>query len=60
MLVKSRKDASNCWTSLLKGEYQCNPLEVDNMEKKLTLERFQNEVSPVQAQEKPRRWLTLC
>lgn len=43
LLVKAHQDASNCWTSLLKGEYQCNALEVDKTEKKLTLERFQNE-----------------
>ena len=44
VLVKSCRDASNCWKSLLEGEYETNAWELDQMEKKLTLERFQNEV----------------
>ncbi len=44
VLVKSHKDASNCWKSLLEGQFEGNAWEVDQMEKKLTLERFQNEV----------------
>lgn len=45
VLLKSGREASNCWPSLLEGMYQCNPLVFNEMEKKLTLERFQREVS---------------
>lgn len=45
VLVKSHRDASNCWRSLLEGQYESNAWEWDQMEKKLTLERFQSEVS---------------
>ena len=46
VLVKSDRSASNCWKSLLEGgQYKCNPWVLDQMEKKLTLERFQREVS---------------
>ena len=46
VLVKSDRSASNCWKSLLEGgQYKCNPWVLDQMEKKLTLERFQKEVS---------------
>ena len=45
VLVKSERDAANCWKALLVGEYEANPWEFQNMEKKLTLERFQREVS---------------
>ena len=45
VLVKSGRDASNCWQSLLVGQYECDPLVFNEMEKKLTLERFQREVS---------------
>ena len=44
MLVKSGREASNCWSSLLEGKYTCDPMTFDQMEKKLTLERFQREV----------------
>ena len=44
VLVKAHREASNCWKSLLKGQYEGSPLELDQMEKKLTLERFQTEV----------------
>lgn len=44
MLVKSGREASNCWSSLLEGKYACDPMTFDQMEKKLTLERFQQEV----------------
>ena len=44
VLVKSDRDASSCWRSLLEGEYMCDPYVLDQMEKKLTLERFQREV----------------
>jgi hypothetical protein len=44
VLVKSHREASNCWKSLLEGQYEVGPWELDQMEKKLTLERFQTEV----------------
>ena len=44
-LVKTHREASNCWKSLLEGQFEGNAWEVDQMEKKLTLERFQNEAS---------------
>lgn len=52
VLVKSDRDASNCWESLLIDQYQCGPLVKDEMEKKLTLERFQKEVgAPLKVEE---------
>ena len=45
VLVKSNRDAANCWRSLLEDAYEADPWEFQNMEKKLTLERFQREVS---------------
>ena len=46
VLVKSDRNASNCWKSPMEGgQYKCNPWVLDQMEKKLTLERFQREVS---------------
>ena len=44
ILVKSGREASNCWSSLLEDKYTCDPMTFDKMEKKLTLERFQREV----------------
>ena len=44
ILTKSIKDASNCWKSLLVDAYVPDPFTLQNMEKKLTLERFQKEV----------------
>ena len=44
VLVKSDRHAGNCWRSLLEGQYECDPWVFDQMEKKLTLERFQREV----------------
>ena len=44
ILVKSGRDAANCWHSLLINEYSADPWTFDEMEKKLTLERFQKEV----------------
>ena len=44
VLVKALKDASNCWKSLMEGQFEGNAWEIDQMEKKLTLERFQTEV----------------
>lgn len=43
--MKSDRDAANCWKSLLEGQYKCDPMVMDQMEKKMTLERFQREVS---------------
>lgn len=45
MLVKSRRSADNCWPSLFVDQYKADPLTFDDMEKKMTLERFQKEVS---------------
>ena len=44
VLVKSNREAKNCWKSLLTDEYACDPSVFDQMEKKMTLERFQREV----------------
>ena len=44
VLIKSNRDAANCWKSLLQGKYEADLLAFNNMEKKLTLERFQREV----------------
>ena len=44
ILVKSGRDAANCWPSLLSKEYSADPWTFNEMEKKLTLERFQKEV----------------
>ncbi|XP_067042297.1 nudC domain-containing protein 2-like [Acropora muricata] len=43
ILVKSGRDAANCWHSLLSNEYSADPWTFNEMEKKLTLERFQKE-----------------
>ncbi|XP_075458033.1 nudC domain-containing protein 2 isoform X3 [Ascaphus truei] len=43
ILMKSNRNAANCWASLLEGEYSADPLVQDQMQKKLTLERFQRE-----------------
>ncbi|XP_072026455.1 nudC domain-containing protein 2-like isoform X2 [Amphiura filiformis] len=43
VLAKARASADNCWKSLLKSEFQADPLVFDAMEKKLTLEKFQKE-----------------
>ncbi|XP_041456039.1 nudC domain-containing protein 2-like isoform X1 [Lytechinus variegatus] len=43
VLIKSNRQADNCWKSLLKGQYEADPLTFDRMEKKLTLQRFQYE-----------------
>lgn len=44
VLIKSNRDAANCWKSLMEDQYIADPLVFDQMERKLTLERFQNEV----------------
>jgi hypothetical protein len=43
ILVKSGREASNCWRSLLDDDYEADPAVFNEMEKKLTLERFQRE-----------------
>ena len=43
-LVKVNRDASNCWKLLLENQYPVDPWTLNEMEKKLVLERFQNEV----------------
>ncbi|MGH0149710.1 UNVERIFIED_CONTAM: hypothetical protein FKN15_043039 [Acipenser sinensis] len=42
-LMKTSREAGNCWTSLLEGEYCADPLVQEQMQKQLTLERFQRE-----------------
>lgn len=44
VLAKSAREASNAWPSLLEGQFEANAHELDEMQKKLTLERFQREV----------------
>ena len=48
VLSKSNRDAANCWRSLLEGQYAADAYVFDQMERKLTLERFQNEVRTVE------------
>ncbi|XP_064636837.1 nudC domain-containing protein 2-like isoform X2 [Lineus longissimus] len=43
-LPKAEPSASNCWHSLLVGQYEANLFQQDEMQKKLTLQRFQYEV----------------
>ena len=45
VLIKSQRSAGQCWKSLLLNQYEVDPFTFTEMEKKLTLERFQNEVS---------------
>ncbi|XP_070553443.1 nudC domain-containing protein 2-like isoform X2 [Ptychodera flava] len=42
VLIKIR-GCQTCWMSLLVNEYEADPFTFDQMEKKLTLERFQKE-----------------
>ena len=44
VLIKSQRKASECWKSLLVDEYVVDSFTFMEMEKKLTLERFQSEV----------------
>ncbi|XP_051514628.1 nudC domain-containing protein 2-like isoform X1 [Myxocyprinus asiaticus] len=44
VLMKTNREAGNCWQSLLEGEYAADPWVQDQMQRKLTLERFQREV----------------
>ncbi|VDP23146.1 unnamed protein product [Soboliphyme baturini] len=44
LLVKANQDAANCWRSLMKdGSYKADPATFDEMQKKMTLQRFQFE-----------------
>ncbi|XP_077464651.1 nudC domain-containing protein 2 [Stigmatopora argus] len=43
VLMKTNREAGNCWSSLLEGEYRANAWVQDQMQRKLTLERFQRE-----------------
>lgn len=45
VLMKTNRDAGNCWTSLLENDYAADPWVQDQMQRKLTLERFQREAS---------------
>ncbi|XP_062608745.1 nudC domain-containing protein 2-like [Saccostrea cucullata] len=42
-LPKSHVGAENCWDSLLVGQYRTDPWTFDQMEKKATLQKFQQE-----------------
>ena len=43
VFTKMRRDAKNCWTYLLEYEYTAHPWVQDQMQRKLTLGRFQKE-----------------
>ncbi|NXP51367.1 NUDC2 protein, partial [Heliornis fulica] len=45
VLMKTNRHAGNCWMSLLENEYAADPWVHDQMQRKLTLERFQREAS---------------
>lgn len=42
-LSKAHNTAAHCWPSLLVGQYKVDPMTFDEMQKKLTLQRFQFE-----------------
>jgi len=42
-LIKADKTAGNCWKSLLVKGYAADPILLDNMQRQLTLQRFQFE-----------------
>ncbi|CAL1544404.1 unnamed protein product [Lymnaea stagnalis] len=42
-LSKAHNTAAHCWQSLLVGKYKADPYTFDEMQKKLTLQRFQYE-----------------
>jgi len=44
-LVKADKTAGSCWLSLLTDQFAVDPFVADQMQQKLTLQRFQLEVS---------------
>ena len=43
-LPKTLSGANKCWQSLLKDQYVADPFTYDQMEQKLTLQRYQYEV----------------
>lgn len=43
VLMKTNREAGNCWASLLEGQYCADAWVQDQMQRKLTLERFQRE-----------------
>ena len=43
-LEKVDRSAGNTWRSLLDGQYEANAYLYDQMQQKMTLERFQTEV----------------
>ncbi|KAM9694607.1 nudC domain-containing protein 2-like [Trichechus inunguis] len=43
VLTKTKRDVANCWTSLIESEYAADPWVQDQMQRKLTLERFHKE-----------------
>jgi hypothetical protein len=43
VLTKTKRDAANCWTSHPESEYAADSWVQDQMQRKLTLERFQKE-----------------
>jgi len=42
-LVKADKMAGSCWNSLLTDQFAADPFTADQMQQKLTLQRFQFE-----------------
>ena len=44
-LVKADKTAGSCWQGLFTDQFIADPLTADQMQQKLTLQRFQLEVS---------------
>lgn len=42
-LAKADQSAANTWQSLLEDEYPADPITLDKMKQKMTLERFQKE-----------------
>lgn len=43
ILMKTNREAGNCWRSLLEGQYAADAWVQDQMQRKLTLERFHRE-----------------
>ena len=43
-LVKSSRDAKNCWKSLLKDQFEMDAWTLIQTEKKMALEKFQRQV----------------
>eukprot|EP00730_Choanoeca_flexa_P012537 TRINITY_DN4368_c0_g1_i2.p1 TRINITY_DN4368_c0_g1~~TRINITY_DN4368_c0_g1_i2.p1 ORF type:complete len:140 (+),score=23.94 TRINITY_DN4368_c0_g1_i2:96-515(+) len=43
VMTKSARGAGDTWQSLLVDQYEADPVRVDEMQKKMTLERFQRE-----------------